>query len=467
MSGWKMSCRRTESKVWVFLRTLVAVGFLYYGWPVSEVMAQAGGSEPLLSLFAHLLSKDANVRDNAALKLAARKDRSVIPAFLEALRFKPPSQAWHDAMRILTGESFGDDWIGWMEWYWNQGITPHPDYSESKTLVLQTIDPRFVDFFPDGVEYRIRFDEILWGGVRVDGIPALTNPRFVSASDASYLKDEEPVFGAQLNGDARAYPLRIMDWHEMANDVVGGVPVSLAYCTLCGSAILYGTKFGDTTFTFGSSGLLYRSNKLMYDHQTKSLWAELHGRPVVGPLVKRNIQLEYLPVIQTSWKAWRTAHPETKVLSLETGYKRDYSPGAAYGKYFDSDETMFPVPFYDRSIQPKEWVYGITVGGVPKAYPLRAFPGNHVINDSLGGKRIVILSEGDDLSVRAYERGAVIFETREGSAALDSQGRTWEVKEEYLEQAGTGSRLSRLPGHLAYWFGWYAFFPETKIYRSD
>lgn len=476
MSGWRISLRETKSSRHLRFRILSLVGSLTLALLCCELRAQPAGPDSVLHLMAELLNKDQRVRDNAAARLAERNDRSVIPAFLEALRFIRPSQAWKDAMRTLTGESFGDDWSRWMEWYWNQNINPHPDYLQVKSAILQRIDPRLGEFLPDDVKHDIRLDEILWGGVKVDGIPALTNPKFLTASEAVSLEDDEAVFGVEINGDARAYPLRIMDWHEMANDVVGGVPVALAYCTLCGSAILYGTKSGDTVFTFGSSGLLYRSNKLMYDHQTKSLWAELYGRPVVGRLVGSGIQLKYLPIVRTSWKLWKAEHPSTTVLSNETGYRRDYSPGAAYGKYFESDETMFPVPAYDRSLKPKDWVYGVIVGGHPKAYPLSRFENRNVVNDSVAGKGVVVVAEGEVLSVRVYERAGVAFAKREGNALFDSSGRKWKMKEAYLEREegssptepnGTGERLPRLPGHLAYWFGWYAFFPQTEVYSSD
>src|SRR5262249_16913321 len=155
-----------------------------------------------------------------------------------------------------------------------------------------------------------------------DGIPALDNPRMIAADAAAYLNSDDPVFGIEINGDARAYPLRIANWHEMVNDIVGGVPVSLAYCTLCGAGILFDGRVEgpDQPFTFGSSGLLYRSNKLMYDRQTRSLWSQFSGRPVVGPLTGSGVELHLLPVMLTSWAQWRLLHPETRVLSLDTGF---------------------------------------------------------------------------------------------------------------------------------------------------
>ena len=139
-----------------------------------------------------------------------------------------------------------------------------------------------------------------------DGIPALTNPKQVAPEQATYLTDDELVFGVEIDGDARAYPLRILDWHEMLNDVVGGVPVTLAYCTLCGSGILYDTRVPGRAepFVFGSSGFVYRSNKLMYDQATHSLWNQFTGRPVVGPLTGSGIELKVLPVTLASWRDW-------------------------------------------------------------------------------------------------------------------------------------------------------------------
>ena len=142
---------------------------------------------------------------------------------------------------------------------------------------LKGLDEDFLSLFSDPAKtenMRIRFEEITWGGAVFDGIPSLDNPTMIAAPDADYLLETDLVFGIEINGDVRAYPLRIMGWHEMFNDVIGGVPVALAYCTLCGAGILYETKLKDRKkpFVFGSSGLLYRSNKLMFDRTTNSLW---------------------------------------------------------------------------------------------------------------------------------------------------------------------------------------------------
>ena len=137
-------------------------------------------------------------------------------------------------------------------------------------------------------------------------------------------------------------------------------------------------------FVFGSSGFLYRSNKLMYDRQTHSLWNQFTGRPVVGKLTGSGIELKILPVAIATWGEWRARHPKTKVLSLRTGYDRNYSPGLPYGAYFASPDLMFPALTPDTRLQPKDYVFGLRMTGVQKAWPLSAFEGGRVLNDRVG-----------------------------------------------------------------------------------
>ena len=191
--------------------------------------------------------------------------------------------------------------------------------------------------------------EIMWGGVRVDGIPPLEFPtQVLPAEAAEWINDSDIVVGVEIDGDARAYPIRIIAWHEMVNDTIGGVPVSLAYCTLCGSPILFDGRVGSEVYRFGTSGLLYRSNKLMYDRNTRTLWNQFSGRPAWGPLVGQDIRLKVLPVVVTTWGDWFVRHPDTTVLSINTGFVRDYGPGVAYNDYFNSPLTWFNVPVEDE-----------------------------------------------------------------------------------------------------------------------
>ena len=272
--------------------------------------------------------------------ILAAEDTRFIAVFIELMRANQigllagAGYSPHiEALETLSGQSFGGDWPAWIEWYGSTSLTPPPGFTGWKGKILGGIDPGFEDFLQDDLPSVIRVEEILWGGVPVDGIPALDNATMIPADEATYLESDEPVFGISINGDHRAYPLRIMDWHEMANDVVGGVPVSLAYCTLCGAGIAYdGRASNGETYTFGSSGFLFRSNKLMYDRQTRTLWNQLTGEPVLGELVDMDIKLNLLPVIVTSWEDWHAQHPDTLVLDINTGHQRPYLPGAAYGR---------------------------------------------------------------------------------------------------------------------------------------
>ena len=390
------------------------------------------------------------------------------------------------ALENLSGESLGANWPAWVEWYGVNDLTPPPGFIGWKGDVLSFIDPGFADFLQDDAPSKIRAEEIQWGGVSVDGIPALDNAPVVPADQADYLLPGEPVFGVVINGDVRAYPLRIMDWHEMANDVVGGVPMSLAYCTLCGAGIAFdGRAFNGQSYDFGSSGFLYRSNKLMYDRQTRTLWNQLTGEPVLGELVEEELALELLPVVLTSWEDWLAQHPDTQVLGLETGYERFYLPGAAYGDYFSSTSTMFPVWQRGDQLDTKDRIYALRIDGAPKAYALNDLLIEGVVNDELAGTNVVLVANRGTVTVRgenrrvgpvvydsggevrAYDRGDEVFSaTDDPDVVVDSQSNEWQVTEEALI-GPDGQTAARVNGHLAYWFGWFTFFPNTLVYGIE
>jgi hypothetical protein len=272
----------------------------------------------------------------------------------------------------------------------------------------------------------------------------------------------------------------------MANDLIGGQPVSLAYCTLCGAAIAFdGNATDGSTYTFGSSGFLYRSNKLMYDRQTRTLWNQFTGEPVLGELVGQGVQLDILPVVLTTWEDWVQTHPDTLVVDIETGFERIYLPGAAYGHYFSADTTMFPVWQRSDLLEAKDQIYAVRIDGQAKAYPLNILLEEQVVNDVVGGSALVLVAQDDRVmvdglsmregvvtyspgaQVRAYARDGISFSTGEQiDELLDSDGNAWLVTEDALIGPG-GERLERLGGHLAYWFGWYAFFPNTALYGIE
>jgi hypothetical protein len=220
------------------------------------------------------------------------------------------------------------------------------------------------------------------------------------------------------------------------------------------------------TFVFGSSGFLFRSNKLMYDQQTKSLWHHLRGEPVVGPLADSGITLVPKPVVTTSWSDWRRAHPRTVVLDIETGHQRDYTPGRPYGRYFASPDTMFPVFPRDPRLATKDVVFALRLDPHRKLYPLAAFDREPVVNDVVGGTPVVVIGTSATRTVRAYRRGAIVFRAGRQPHELiaATTGDVWRVEEEALVKSTGEGRLPRLAGHLVYWFGWFAFHPDTPVY---
>jgi hypothetical protein len=425
--------------------------------------------QPVVNVLSLLVHREEALRQQAVKELKRRRDPLAVPGLIELLRF--PQQTakapLDELLTQLTRQNFGRNWFEWSAWLTAQEkIALPPLFLEWKAaLFSRMVDPAFAQFLYADMPLRIRSEEIVWGGVKKDGIPALTNPTMIAANDAAYLADKDLVFGVELNGDARAYPLRILDAHEMLNDVIGGKPVSLAYCTLCRAGILFDTRVGERTFTFGSSGLLYRSNKLMYDRETLSLWLTIPGEPVSGKLATSGLQLKKLPLVVTTWQDWRALHPATTVLSLATGFTRDYRPGAAYGTYFNSPELMFPVPRLDDRLAAKEEVFTLVINGAPKAYALRKLRSQRVLNDELGGVAIVLITDNQTGATRAYERGKHVFQLTKGARnkLTSNDGGSWAITEAALEREGQS--LPRLPGHQAYWFGWTVFYPNTALHR--
>jgi uncharacterized protein DUF3179 len=415
------------------------------------------------NMAAQLLAKSPVLRRVAIEWLRDIGGKPAIPALIRGLRYNPNErEIILEALEALTGEKAGDRWHDWMLWQQaHPEIQAFEGHDSFVATVFASIDPNFVSFVYPSVNHKIRLEEIAWGGVHKDGIPALTNPELIDAGAADYLTDDELVFGISINGDVRAYPLRIMDWHEMFNDVIGGVPVSLAYCTLCASGILFDTRRPDgSTFTFGSSGFLFRSNKLMYDHQTQSLWNQFTGKPVVGNLADSEIELKTLPVAITTWKDWRTQHPDTRVLAIETGFVRDYKPGKPYGDYFESEDLLFPALVDRDDLDPKEYVFALRSSGVDKAWPLASFSTTPVINDVAGALSLTLVGDASSRTVRAYRTDGTLFEKTDDPRQLVAKGETWAVTEEALTNA-SGQAFPRLPGHIAYWFAWSGYLGDS------
>jgi len=436
----------------------IAVGFLLAN--VSLLDAKPLDDKEVGELSRAIVFGQLGDRDQALEKLVARGNKDVIATIVQSLRFRRGDLATLDAFKALTGQPI-KDWADGMLWQEaHPEVKPHPSFRKIKTDIFKNIDPAFERFVggerSDPDKMKIRLEEITWGGVRVDGIPSLDNPKLISVQEADYLVDSDLVFGVEINGDIRAYPLRIMGWHEMFNETIGGVPVALAYCTLCGAGILFETSVEgrEKPFVFGSSGFLYRSNKLMFDRETDSLWNQFTGQPVTGPLVDSGIELKIRPVAITTWGDWKKSNPATKVLSLDTGYRRDYGSGVVYNDYFASDDLMFPaVVRNEKQVRRKEFVFGIRDFGASRAWPLVAFKDKKVINDTVGDRKIVLVGDASTRTVRAYDRGDMTFSQSTKPGQVISQGQDWVIREGFL-LGPQGKKLPRVPGHISYWFAW-------------
>ncbi len=340
---------------------IVFIGVLMVAMVLTErvggpLARQALAADPDIRLFFQTLAVDEEAADTALEQIAAAWKDSYAALLWDLARFMRRPQRLTRFLEQQTGQRFGDDLERWHQWILELPYEPHPDYGEFKGLWYGQVDPQMRDFFPPGVKSLIRLDEVDWGGVSVNGIPPLEYPESIPADAANYLEDDHLVFGIALNGEARAYPKRILAWHEMALDRLGGVELTIVYCTLCGTVIPYESVVNGVHIKFGTSGLLYRSNKLMFDHETRSLWNTFEGKPVIGRLVDSDLQLRYESVVTTTWEEWRRKHPGTTVLSLATGHRRDYSEGAAYRDYFSTDRLMFLVPTRDDRLRNKDEV---------------------------------------------------------------------------------------------------------------
>jgi len=217
---------------------------------------------------------------------------------------------------------------------------------------------------------------------------------------------------------------------------------------------------------FGSSGLLYRSNKLMYDRQTHSLWNQFTGEPVTGELAHSGIRLKTLPVAITTWRDWQSANPGTRVLSLNTGFRRDYGSGVVYRDYFSSPDLMFPALVRTgQKPRQKDYVFGMRDAGVSRAWPLTAFVDRPVINDGFGGRPVVLIGDPKGRTVRAFASDGRAFAAH--AYGLLDGANIWTITEAAIIGPG-GQKFGRLPGHIAYWFAWDGYFSDTaSLYGRD
>jgi hypothetical protein len=327
----------------------------------------------------------------------------------------------------------------------------------------------------------IELSEIRSGGPPPDGIPPVDEPQYLAVDGVDFLDENEPVLAFELNGDARAFPVQIMTWHEIVNDTVGGVPVTISYCPLCNSAIAYDRRLDDLVLDFGTSGLLWNSALVMYDRQTETLWSHFTGEGIVGELTGR--QLDDFPVATVAWSTWRDAHPDGLVLSRDTGHSREYGRNP-YPGYDDVDG----VPFLfqgevDGRYTAMTRLVGIEHLGDAVALPLPELQDARVVEGTVGGDEVVVwwtagttsalddewIFDGRDVGAtgvfrREVDGRALTFRALDDAAFTDGEtGSTWNVLGQATDGELEGTRLTALPHVDTFWFAWSTFRPDTTI----
>lgn len=281
-------------------------------------------------------------------------------------------------------------------------------------------------------QHSIPLHEIHHGGPPKDGIPAIDSPVFLVESNIEgTIRDDSRVLGISRNGVAKAYPISIMNWHEVVNDDFAGEAVLVSYCPLCGTGMAFLAENAGHRLSFGVSGLLYQNDVLLYDRKTQSLWSQIMGQAVTGPMT--GTKLQQIVMEHTTWSAWKKAHPDSLLLSKNTAYSRDYETDP-YAGYASSRRVIFDMP--DKApppYHPKELVLGVQLTNANKVYPF------------------------SELSKTAKTKFSDIVEGVRYTIEWDAKSRTARIR---------NTEGTLLPSTIAYWFAWHAFFPDSIVYRA-
>ncbi len=329
-----------------------------------------------------------------------------------------------------------------------------------------------------GAQCLIPSNLIVNGGPGKDGIPALTNPEFVSAETGDgFLLPDDLVLGAVVNGQARAYPHAVLWWHEIINDVLGGRPILVTFCPLTGSGILYDPVLDDTLHNFGVSGLLFDNNLILFDRTTDSLWSQMRLESICGTF--QGTKLPVLPVVQSTWAAWKAMHPETTVVSFNTGFNRNYDV-YPYGDYDQVDNTrlLFPQTTIDPRLPLKENVLGIVHEGVARAYSMSqmaAVAPRLAVNDDVNGLPVlVVFDRASSLAIPFDRTASATGEVLDLELAGDEgfpfrlrdrqTGSLWDLNGVAVEGPLAGERLRPIRTFTAFWFAWASFHVGSEIY---
>ena len=360
--------------------------------------------------------------------------------------------------------------------------TPSPSAEAAKNAQRETIARRLQEDFPllDTTKTTVDLLDII-GLLPPDAIPSIDEPNFDTVEAAgAWLQAQEPVIAFEHNGDARAYPLHILTWHEIVNDVVGDEPVIVTYCPLCNSAIVFSRSVDGEVREFGTSGKLRRSDLIMYDRTNESLWQQLTGEAIVG--VDAGTVLDFLPAQIVSFGEFGAAYPGGMVLNQETGHFRNYGQNP-YVYYDTGEQFIVGVPeFDDARLDAKERVLAVELNGEAAAFAWRALSELVVIETEIGGEPVVAFWQPGAVSalddafivgsrnvgsagafVPVLDGERVAFEERDGAIVDVGTGSTWNVLGQAVEGPLAGSQLEPVVSGSHFWFAWSVFKPETRV----
>jgi len=322
--------------------------------------------------------------------------------------------------------------------------------------------------------------EIFSGGVPKDGIPAINNPIWDSAADGDWLDDDSLVAGVVIDGQAYAYPHKIMDQHEIANEPSSSTPYTLSFCPLTGSSIVFKSTINGSVHTFGVSGLLMQNNLIMFDRQTDSNWPQLRLQADRGSLI--DTKLELIEHTEIEWGGWKDLHPGTLILNRNSGGRNpdSYRQILYVGNRVSDSVPWFRMSYNDTRILPKIRVIGLFVGTATKAYPMFSFDaGRSILNDKVNGVPIAVFGDPGSRMMRAFVANAkgqdltlkLISGTKTGSLSGvrfvdDETGSSWNLNGVAIAGSLKGEKLSQPKSYVAYWFAWSAFNRATELWEG-
>lgn len=339
------------------------------------------------------------------------------------------------------------------------------------------------EFTTDFSKHSVSYSEILSGGPPKDGIPPIDTPQFIPVDEANeWLREREPVVFVQVGDDARAYPIQILMWHEIVNDVVGDEPLVVSFCPLCNTAIAFKRTFNGQVLDFGTTGRLRYSNLIMYDRQTETWWQQATGDAIAGE--HTSAQLEFYPATMISWADFKNLYPNGSVLSRETGHSRDYGRNPYFG-YDDINQAPF---LYSGEtpgqLPPMARVLTLDLNNAAVAYSYDVLSQENVINDHVGGVEVAVfwaegtasaldtssIPEGRDVGAAvAYSRllnnQTLTFKFSEGKIIDEQTGSEWNIFGQAISGELKGKQLAPVVSINHFWFSWAAFRPETRVYQ--